>query len=251
MNRFEGKIAIVTGGARGIGEAIASRLLEEGATVWIMDVEDPQSTASALGPRAIALEVDLASRKSVYEAIAQVKNETPRVDVLVNNAAIADYTDVGAFDMDRHQRVMAINMDGAVALTMQAMPLIVDGGAILQTGSIMGQYAMEGSLSYSMAKAALHQMTRCLAIDLAPRNIRVNSLAPGFIRTRMSKLADGTDEFESPAFKTIYIDNNKLPLGRVGAPVDLAGPAAFLLSADAAYITGQTLVVDGGVTSTF
>ena len=258
MNRFEGQVALVTGAARGIGLAIARRLLTEGATVFLADIdgEDVERAAKAStagGPaRRIPAELDIADEAACRRLVGEIAEGHGRLDVLVNNAAILDHSSIDGLNIERFREVMRVNLDGALICTLAAVPLMeTGGGRILMTASIMGLFGSPNSVPYSTAKGGIVNMVRALACDLAPKGITVNAIAPGFIDTRMARGADGRHEHETEYFKTVYLGYRKIPLGRAGTPDDLAGPAAFLVSPDAAYITGQVLAVDGGVTATF
>jgi len=255
-HRFAGKVAIVTGAARGIGRAIADRLLEEGARVVYADVDGDEAAAAARAggeDRASAAVLDITDAAACRRLVAEVLAVAGRLDILVNNAAVLDISPWDSLDYDRFREVVRVNLDGALLCTMAAVPAMQRGGGgrVLMTASIMGLFGSKDSLPYSAAKGGIVNMVRCLACDLAGRNITVNAIAPGFIDTRMARLADGNHEHETDYFRTVYLDYEKIPLRRAGLPADLAGPAAFLCSDDAAYVTGQILTVDGGVTATF
>ncbi len=256
MNRFEGEVAVVTGAARGIGLAIAGRLLEEGATVVFADVDGAEARKAVerlkAPARAVPVELDITDEAACRRLIRDVADRHARLDVLVNNAAILDISPIDGLTVERFREVVRVNLDGALICTLAAVPLMEKtGGRILMTASIMGLVGSPESLPYSSAKGGLVNMVRALACDLAPKGITVNAVAPGFIDTRMARLADGSHEHETDMFRTVYLGYRKIPLGRAGQPDDLAGPAAFLVSSDAAYVTGQILAVDGGVTATF
>ena len=258
MKRFEGQVALVTGAARGIGVAIAARLLEEGASVVLADIdgEDVERATQRLpapsAARAIPAELDIRDEAACRRLVAELDDRHSRLDVLVNNAAILDSSPIGDLTIERFREVTRVNLDGALVCTLAAIPLMErTGGRILMTASIMGLVGSPDSVPYSSAKGGLVNMVRALACDLAPRGITVNAIAPGFIDTRMARAPDGSHEHETEYFKTVYLGYRKIPLGRAGEPEDLAGPAAFLVSPDAAYVTGQILAVDGGVTATF
>ncbi len=258
MNCFDGQVALVTGAARGIGLAIAARLLAEGATVFLADIdgEEVERAASGLSvadpARRVPVELDITDEAACRRLISEIEAGYSRLDVVVNNAAILDISPIDDLTIERFREVTQVNLDGALICTLSALPLMErTGGRILMTASIMGLVGSPDSLPYSSAKGGIVNMVRALACDLAPKGITVNAIAPGFIDTRMASLADGSHEHETEYFKTVYLGYRKIPLGRAGTPEDLAGPAAFLVSPDAAYITGQILAVDGGVTATF
>ena len=258
MKRFEGQTALVTGAARGIGLAIAARLLEEGATVVLADIDGEEAERAVAGlpagraPRGIPVELDITDESACRRLVGEIGQRHARLDVLVNNAAILDISSIGDLTVERFREVTRVNLDGALVCTLAAIPLMErTGGRILMTASIMGLVGSPDSLPYSSAKGGIVNMVRALACDLAPKGITVNAIAPGFIDTRMARMPDGSHEHETEYFKTVYLGYRKIPLGRAGGPDDLAGPAAFLVSPDAAYVTGQILAVDGGVTATF
>jgi NAD(P)-dependent dehydrogenase (short-subunit alcohol dehydrogenase family) len=141
-------------------------------------------------------------------------------------------------------------VDGAVLMTRLVVPLMTQGGRIVHVTSIHGERAERGSSSYALAKAALNQYCRSLALELAPKNILVNALAPGFVATPMS-IVNGVDELETEWFKRNYVEGHHLPLKRAAQPEEIAGVAYFLAGPDASYITGQVITVDGGLTITF
>ena len=255
MKRFEGQVALVTGAARGIGLAIATRLVAEGATVVLADIDGDEAERVAQRLPAgdgIPAALDISDEAACRRLVAEIAARHSRLDVLVNNAAILDISPIDGLDIERFRAVTRVDLDGALICTLAALPLMeATGGRILMTASIMGLAGSPDSLPYSSAKGGIVNMVRALACDLAPKGITVNAIAPGFIDTRMARCADGTHEHETEYFKSVYLGYRKIPLARAGTAEDLAGPAAFLVSSDAAYVTGQILAVDGGVTATF
>jgi NAD(P)-dependent dehydrogenase (short-subunit alcohol dehydrogenase family) len=255
--RLGGRVALVTGGARGIGLAIAKRFVAEGAKVVIADIDggEASAAAAALGPesQALARTLDITKEEQIAATVGEAERRFGRLDILVNNAAIQDMTTWDELTYRRFQEVLRINLDGALLCAMAAVPALerAGGGRILNTASIMGLVGSKESIPYSTAKGGLVNLTRCLACDLADKNITVNAIAPGFIDTRMAVTRDGAHEHQTEYFKTVYLKYGKIPLGRAGVPDDIAGPAFFLCSDDARYVTGQILAVDGGVTMTF
>ncbi|WP_428030950.1 SDR family NAD(P)-dependent oxidoreductase [Ancylobacter sp.] len=256
-HRLEGRVAVVTGSANGIGRAIAERFAAEGAQVVVADIDETaaRNVAATLGPQALALRVDIADPASVAALAEAVGARYGRCEILVNNAAILDSAGVDAMSFPHYRSVLDINQDGAVRVTLALLPLIRragEGRRILNVTSIQGVRGSRDSLAYATAKGALVNFTRALACDLGAEGITVNALAPGFIDTRMAQLPDGSGhEHETEWFRDIYIRYGRIPLRRAGQPADIAGPAFFLCSDDARYMTGQIVLVDGGVSATF
>jgi len=257
--KLGGRVAVVTGGARGIGFAIAARLAEEGAAVVLADmrVETAREAAASIragGGEAAALPVDIGDNASVAALAAEVDRLHGRCEILVNNAAISDTTGIDRMTMERYHEVIRVNQDGAIRVTVAFLPLLRKAGPgrrILNIASIMGLRGSPDAIPYSTAKGAIVNFTRALACDLAPDGIMVNAIAPGFVDTPMSILADGSHEYNADWFRDIYVKYGRIPLRRFGKPADMAGPAYFLCSDDAQYVTGQILSVDGGVSATF
>lgn len=255
--RLKDRVAVVTGGARGIGRAIAARLSEEGASVVIADINESlaRQTAEALGGDAHALKVDIADDDSVARLGEVVAERYGRCEILVNNAAILDATGFSNLRMADYLKVIDVNQHGAIRVTLAMLPLLRKAKhqkSILNIASIMGVRGSPDSIPYSTAKGGIVNFTRALACDLAPEGIVVNAIAPGFIDTDMAQLPDGAGhEHETDWFRDIYIKYGRIPLRRSGLPEDIAGPAYFLCSDDARYVTGQILLVDGGVSATF
>ena len=182
-----------------------------------------------------------------------VRERLGGLHILVNNAAILDMTGIDALTLDRFEHVLRINLTGAVVCTMALLPYMTAGwGRIVNIGSIMGERGQPDAIPYSTAKGGIANFTRALAADVGKRGINVNAIAPRFIDTRMALLPDGTGhEHETDWFKDIYLKHGRILLGRAGTPEDVAGPALFLCSEDSRYVTGQVLMVDGGVSATF
>lgn len=253
-----GRRALVTGAARGIGLAIARRLLDEGASVALVDLD-----AEALGAarrsiplgddRALAVTCDIGIPADVHGLFQQVQGAFGALDILINNAAILDWTPLADLRAARLTEVLRVNFGGAVncSQAFAAQPALGMTARIVNVSSINGLRGTANSVAYNASKAALLSLTQSLAVELAPRGIAVNAIAPGFIDTRMSKLADGSSEYDTDWFREVFIKHRRIPTGRPGTPEDIAGPVVFLASDDARYINGQVLVVDGGVTATF
>jgi NAD(P)-dependent dehydrogenase (short-subunit alcohol dehydrogenase family) len=259
QHRLAGRIAVVTGAAQGIGFGIAERLAEEGAMVVIADIKTAEAEAAARGltekgSKSEALRVDVGDDASVHDLAASVEARHGRCDILVNNAAIGADTHIETMTMEEYHRIIRINQDGAVRMCMAFVPLLKKGIAakrILNIASIQGVRGWPNQLAYATAKGAIVNFTRALAAELAPYEIMVNALAPGFVDTPMSILPDGSHEYDSAWFRDIYVKYGRIPLRRFGKPADMAGPAFFLCSDDSRYVTGQIVMVDGGASATF
>jgi len=243
--RFVGQVAIVTGSAHGIGEAIAQRFAAEGASVVIADLDEVAALATAEdivagGGAAIGVAVDVGKSEAVKAMVAKTLEAYGKVDILVNNAG--DVTISKHFltsDEAWWDHFLTTNLKSQFLTCRAIAPLMakVGGGCIINMSSGGATRSHRGMVAYDASKGGVEALTRGLALELAPYGIRVNSLVPGLIETR-------PDHAEPVAEKR---RNDTVPLGRGGKAADLAGPAAFLASQDAAYMTGSTLVVDGGV----
>ncbi|MFO1037350.1 MAG: SDR family oxidoreductase [Geminicoccaceae bacterium] len=258
--RLVDRVAIVTGSARGLGLAIATRLLQEGCRVLVCDVDGDELEAAAGGLVAtFGAEAVLSRRADVSKAedaamlVAAAEERWGRLDIVVNNAGIADFSPLSTITGADLDQVMAVNLDSVLLVTRAALPLLQrsPAGRVVNLSSILGFRVMPESIPYCTSKGAIATLTKCLAVELAPFAITVNAIAPGCFDTRMARLPDGSKEYESEEFKTIYLAGGRLPLGRVGRFEELAAAAFFLASDDSSYITGQTLFVDGGISVRF
>jgi NAD(P)-dependent dehydrogenase (short-subunit alcohol dehydrogenase family) len=253
MKRFDGKVAIVTGGARGIGRATALRLAREGAAVLVTDVLDEEGEALAAEirrseGRAAYEHLDVTSESEWRRAVDRAAT-LGRVGVLVNNAGIARLEDVAHETLDGYEKVIAVNQTGVwLGMKAVAAELEKNGGAIVNVSSIYGAGGGTGNaLAYHAAKGAVRIMTKNAAIYWAKKRVRVNSIHPGFVETPMVQpLLDG-DSPEAKAMRE-YIDT-ATPMGRIGKSEEVAAAIAFLASDDASYMTGSELYVDGGFTA--
>ncbi|MEE1756269.1 SDR family NAD(P)-dependent oxidoreductase [Streptomyces sp. SP18CS02] len=242
LQRFDGHGVLITGAARGIGEATARRLTAEGARVLIADIDEEHAVRTAATiPGAVAFGCDVGDRTAVEAAVAHAVAAFGRLDVLVNNAFSCS-PDAARFEDEPDEnwgRDLDITLGGAFRCARAALPhLAASGrGAIVNIGSVNGEQDF-GNHAYSAAKAGLASLTRTLAGDAAARGVRVNQVNPGTVRT--GNWAGRERELAALA-ERVY------PLGRVGEPADIAAAVAFLASSDAAWITGTTLRVDGGL----
>lgn len=254
MTRFIGQVVLVTGAAHGIGEAIARRFHAEGARLITLDVDDrglEKLAGELAGTERIAC--DLSQHEAIATAMRYVEATYGCVDVLINNAGIAESRHLLEADYEHWRRLFAINLDAQFLISRALAPLMraKQAGVIVNVASIQALLSEPCSSAYGATKGAIAAFTRGLAIDLAPVGVRVNAIAPGFIQTRMSLNAAGVDETTTKDFQDWYVRRRKIPMARAGLPAEVAAVAAFLASVDASYMTGQMLVVDGGLTITF
>lgn len=244
MTRLKNKTAIVTGAARGIGLACAKRFIAEGANVLIADIDDKQGVAAAhaLGAAAHYFHCDVGDAQSVAATIAEAEATFGGIDILVNNAGIvhgADFLELTEADFDR---VLRVNLKGAFLVAQGVAKHLVarkKQGAIVNIASINSVVAIPNQTPYSVSKGGLLQLTRVMAMALAPHGIRVNAIGPGSIMTDML----GSVATDREAKRRIL---SRTPLGRIGEPDEIASVAAFLASSDASYVTGEIIYVDGG-----
>jgi NAD(P)-dependent dehydrogenase (short-subunit alcohol dehydrogenase family) len=244
--RFKGKTALVTGGTHGIGFAIARELLREGATVVVSgmpaDVQEGHAAFAEAGFSPLIIAGDLIDEKFCRDLVAQTLAKHGRVDYLVNNAFsfLAKGVDATPADFARSFGVGPVAFALLTQLVAEPMKR-QGGGAIVNISSISARIAQPNRWTYNVAKGAVTQLTRCAALDLAPHGIRVNSVSPGWIWTReVEKAAGGDRATYDPVWGQFHM------LGRMGHPIEIAGPVLFLLSNDASFITGTDLPVDGG-----
>ena len=237
-------VVVVTGGAAGIGEAIARRLSADGFTVVIADLDRNRAEAvateiSAKGGKALAKQVDVSAAESVAALFAWLTDELDRCDVLVNNAGVASTAPLAEVELERWNSTIAINLTAALLTTQHAVPLMKKGGRgrVVNISSISGVRASAGRMAYGTSKAAIG-LTRQLAIELAVDNITVNSVAPGPVDTATARAIHTELTRES------YL--RLIPMRRYGRPEEVAAAVSFLCSEDASYITGHTIPVDGG-----
>ncbi|MVW71690.1 MULTISPECIES: SDR family NAD(P)-dependent oxidoreductase [unclassified Bordetella] len=241
---FQDKVAIVTGGAQGIGEACVRRLAQDGASVSIWDVDQArgQALADSLGERGQFVACNVASKTDVEKALAETLARYGRVDQLVNNAGIvktSNFLDITEQDWDA---VININLKGAFLVGQAVARAMVKqgGGAIVHMSSVNAVMAIPSIAAYNVSKGGVAQLTRVMSLALIDHGIRVNAVAPGTIATELAKNAVMADEVARARLMS------RTPMRRLGEPSEVADAVAYLLSDSASYITGETLFVDGG-----
>jgi len=244
---------MVTGASSGIGRATATRFAGEGCDVCVLarrEAELDRLLAELPAGDHLKLVGDYSCADSAARLQALLRERWGRIDALVNCAGVFIAGDPIATPLADWRKPLDIMLDGAVLMTRAVVPLMTTGGRIVHVTSIHGDRVERGGSAYAMAKAAINQYCRSLALELADRGILVNAIAPGFVATPMS-VVNGVDELESDWFKANYVTGHHLPLRRAGLPEEIAGVAWFLTGSDATYITGQVIIVDGGLTIAF
>lgn len=241
--RLADRRIFITGAARGLGLAIAQRCAAEGARVMLADVlPEGADRAAEIGGAAAFVLCDVTSRAAIAAAIAAAVTRFGGLDGVVNNAGIAPRGDILTETPDQFERVMATNLTAAFHATQLAVPHLIaaGGGVIVNMSSVNARLTIPALLAYNVAKGGLNQLTRNTAVALAPHNIRVVGIGPGTILTELAKTAVMADAGARAQIMS------RTPLGRAGDPAEIAAIAAFLLSDEASYITGETLYADGG-----
>jgi 3-oxoacyl-[acyl-carrier protein] reductase len=248
MCKLQGKVAIVTGASKGIGASIAKHLAAEGAAVVVNYAASKEGADRVVaeilsgGGKAIVLQADVAKQEDVLRLFTETKRVFGRLDILVNNAGVYEYLPLEAITAEHLHRLFSVNVFGLITASQEAVKHFgSDGGSIINIGSLASTYAPANGSAYSATKAAVDAITRSLSKELGPRKIRVNSINPGMVATEGAHAGGFLD---SELRRQVEAST---PLGRIGEPVDIAPAAVFLASADSAWITGETLVVAGGL----
>ncbi|MFI1970919.1 short chain dehydrogenase [Streptomyces cinnamoneus] len=238
---LRGRVALVTGGTRGVGAGVARAMLRAGARVLVCARRPPDAPVTAAGRTARHLPVDLREPAAVRDLFAHLQETEGRLDVLVNNAGGTPFRPLGAADAERHARVLELNLTAPLTASLAAHRIMRDqpsGGAIVMIGSVSGTRPSPGTAAYGAAKAGLENLARTMAVEWAPA-VRVNTLVLGMVRTESAHLHYGDRDGVAAVARTV-------PAGRLAEPDEVGEAAVFLASDRAAYITGASLLVHGG-----
>lgn len=253
MTRLAGKSAVITGGGTGIGQAIALAFAREGAQVAIAGrrkskLEDTLRLLQQLGCSALALECDITKAPDTVRAVKSAEAAFGKVNVLVNNAGALSVSTVETIAEDDWDRVMATNVKGPFLMSRAVLPAMrrAGGGSIINVGSVLGIVAIRDRAAYCASKGGVSMLTRAMALDHAPDNIRVNCLCPSIVESDMTQNLFAETEAGRQARESRLAS---IPLGRFGKPNDIAGLAVFLASDESSWMTGTVIPVDGGVTA--
>ncbi|MBB5037920.1 SDR family NAD(P)-dependent oxidoreductase [Prosthecobacter dejongeii] len=246
--KLENKVAVVTGASKGIGASIAKHLAAEGAAVVVNYASSKAGADKVVdeitlkGGRAIAVQGDVSKKADIDQLFAETKKAYGKVDILVNNAGVYEFSPLEAINEEHFHKQYNLNVLGLLLTTQEAVKLIgPEGGSIINISSVVSSYTPPGSAVYSGTKAAVDALTKVLSKELGAKKIRVNAINPGMVETEgvhTAGFAEG--EFRQQV-------ESQTPLGRIGQPQDIATAAVFLASNDSSWITGETLVVSGGL----
>jgi len=250
MGRLEGRVALVTGAASGIGAATAARFAAEGAAIAGLDVGKPADDAwagvAADAPGAIFCEADVRDEAAVKAAVEAARERFGRIDALVNAAGVMGFGAAHTLEVEEFERVVDINLKGSFIVSKHVIPTMLEqgSGSITHIASVEGLVGISGQLAYNASKGGVVLMTKNMALDYSPLGIRVNCLCPGGVDTAMTAILklEGMEEIRD-TLRGIHL------LGRFGRPDEIAAAALFLASDDASFVTGTSLVVDGGFTA--
>lgn len=244
--KLEGKVAIVTGASKGIGSSIALHLAKEGAFVVVnysSSKEGAQKVVSEIvknGGKAIAVQANVANPKEIEKLFHETKKAFNKLDILINNAGIYEFAPIEELTVEQYHKTFDLNVLGLLLVTKEALKYFGASGSIVNISSIASKYSVADTAVYSASKAAVDAITRALSQELGPKNIRVNCVNPGMIKTEGTQSAGILDSDMRKKMES------ETPLGRIGRPEDVASVVTFLASDDASWITGETLFITGG-----
>ena len=246
LKNLEGKVAVITGGNSGIGLATARRFVAEGAHVFITGRRQAEldEAVRQVGKHVTGVQGDVSHLADLDRLFATVKQQQGRLDVLFANAGVVELAPLGGISEEHFDKVFHINVKGMLFTVQKALPLFTDGGSIILNASIVASKGLEAISVYSATKAAVRSFARCWTTDLRHRKIRVNTISPGPIETRIYHKV-GLTRAQADEAKAGLVA--AVPLGRMGTPEEVANAAVFLASDDSSYITGVELFVDGGM----
>lgn len=256
--RLAGQVALVTGAGRGIGRAVAVALAAEGAACALVsrtraEIEETGALVRRHGVPVMALTADVTDPAAVEALVEQVWRGLGPVSVLVNNAGVFEPHEFLTTPDERWWALLRANLAGAVYCSRAVAGRLARagrGGRIVNVSSVNGAFGVGWSSAYNAAKGALDQLTRSLAVELAPYGVLVNGVAPGFIETAMAT-ARGESDLKTDVFRDFYVGQRRIPLARAGRPEEVAAAVVFFASPSCTYVTGQTLFVDGGLSITY
>lgn len=251
--KLDGKIAVITGGAMGIGFMTAQIFASEGATIAILDINGDMAKKAAKsliddGTKAIGIVADVCSESSISQAVKQAEKFLGPVDILMNNAGIACFGNVETTSVEDWDNVFAVNVKGTFLTSKAVIPGMLEAGqgSIINIGSVAAMGGIPSMAAYCAAKGAVVSLTRQMAAEYSPRNIRVNCINPGVVPvTAMGQSLTGGDSSDEAKAKRLA----KYPLGRFAEPQDVASAALFFASSESSFVTGAFLAVDGGMTA--
>ncbi len=245
---------MVLGGSSGIGKATAERFAKEGWLVIIASSDQSKldaALAGLVGSGHEAIQLDIRNETLLERFVSHIREKHGDFDVLINSIGVSEHMHILEADFAEWDNALQVMLYGTVKSCRALLPYMKQGGRVIHITSIHHERVEKGSSAYGMAKAAITQFTRSLALEMASRNILANTIAPGFIDTPMSIDCNGESELKTEWFHDNYIKYNHLPLKRAGNPAEIAGVAFFLAGPDASYMTGSVVTVDGGLTITF
>jgi NAD(P)-dependent dehydrogenase (short-subunit alcohol dehydrogenase family) len=246
MNRFEGKVAVVTGGNSGIGLGVAKAFAREGASVVITgrDEKSLKSAERELGPNAMALKADVSRLAEIDQAMSRIRDRFKKIDALFVNAGVGKFVPFDQVTESFHDEIMNVNLKGAFFTVHRALPLMASGSAVVLNASINGHKGMPGTTVYGASKAAVINLARTMSADLISKGIRVNSISPGPIESAILTRAGLSSEQLKETREWIL---GQVPAKRFGTPEEIAEAVLYLCSPASSFVVGADLVIDGGM----